>query len=346
MPAPLVSICMPNLNKRPFLEARMESLLAQTLADWELIVCDSFSDDGSWEFLQKFRGDPRIHLHQVPRHGLYAGWNECLRRVNGAYVYIATSDDTSEPRQLEILAELLATRRDADIALGAFDFIDPEGRTLPRRPHRGIDLLGDWMDRPHRRSGPTEFLFQCAFDTIWITLNTLLFRKELLDQTGLFPTHSGRLGDLAWSLRAALASDVVYHPGARAGWRQYPGQATSHGWTASDRWTLLRDLRTVNRDPASGIPEAWRRVRGWQSILESYRLDTWHESLALDRATIRRRPGAALRGAASAALRDPAYMAAVVRRGFAPGPALQTLGARWLMDRIEQLGSPWPPVPL
>jgi hypothetical protein len=99
--SPLVSICLPTLNARRFLEPRMASILSQTLTDWELIVCDSFSDDGTWEYLQQFKDDPRVRLYQVPKEGLYAGWNECLRRCRGEYVYMATADDTCEASLLE-----------------------------------------------------------------------------------------------------------------------------------------------------------------------------------------------------------------------------------------------------
>jgi glycosyltransferase involved in cell wall biosynthesis len=98
---PLVSICLPTLNARRFLEPRMASILSQTLTDWELIVCDSFSDDGTWEYLQQFKDDPRVRLYQVSKEGLYAGWNECLRRCRGEYVYMATADDTCEASLLE-----------------------------------------------------------------------------------------------------------------------------------------------------------------------------------------------------------------------------------------------------
>src|SRR5690348_5094098 len=107
---PLISICVPNLNKRRFLEERMEALLAQTFTDWEMIVCDSYSDDGSWEFLEKFKTDPRIRLYQVPRAGLYAGWNECLQRSRGTYINIATSADTAVPTLFEKLVEPLERR--------------------------------------------------------------------------------------------------------------------------------------------------------------------------------------------------------------------------------------------
>jgi len=57
MPTPLVSICLPNLNTCRFLAERMETLLAQTVNDWELIICDSHSDGGSWEFFQGTPGN-------------------------------------------------------------------------------------------------------------------------------------------------------------------------------------------------------------------------------------------------------------------------------------------------
>ena len=99
--APKVSVCVPCLNSRPFIAERLETILCQTVEDWELIVCDSYSDDGTWEALREFAGDERVSLHQVPRQGLYAGWNECLKRARGEYVYIAPVDDTCAPDFLE-----------------------------------------------------------------------------------------------------------------------------------------------------------------------------------------------------------------------------------------------------
>ena len=82
------------------------SVCSQTLTDWELIVCDSFSDDGTWEFLQQV-DDVRVRLFQVPKAGVYAGWNECLKRVRGEYIYIASADDTMKTECLEKMVAAL-----------------------------------------------------------------------------------------------------------------------------------------------------------------------------------------------------------------------------------------------
>ena len=58
---PKVSICVPNLNTRPYLPERFETIFNQTFQDWELIVCDSYSDDGSWEYIQELAAREPAH---------------------------------------------------------------------------------------------------------------------------------------------------------------------------------------------------------------------------------------------------------------------------------------------
>ena len=223
---PLVSICLPSLNTRQFLEERMETIFSQTVTDWELIVCDSYSDDKSWEFFQKFKGDKRVRLFQVPREGLYAGWNECLRRVTGEYVYIATSDDTMQPTLLECLLVPLGRLPEVDIALCDYDFINEHGQPIARERRFSDEMLGEWVHIPSVRSGQTEFLLHMCSVTLWITMNSLLFRRRLLGRVGHFTTKFGSFGDIDWTLRSSLATDIAWVPQSLAGFRLHKGQAT------------------------------------------------------------------------------------------------------------------------
>ena len=126
----------------------MESFLAQSLTDWELIVCDSYSDDGAWEFFQKFKSDPRVHLYQVPRRGIIAGLNDCLERTKGKYIYIAPSDDTAAPQLLEHLTKPLERFSAIKIAVCDYHEIDEHGRTLSTPPWPWYSFLGDWINTP------------------------------------------------------------------------------------------------------------------------------------------------------------------------------------------------------
>ena len=124
---PLVSVCLPNLNTLPYLRERVDTILGQTYPHWEMIVVDSFSDDGSWEFFEELaRKDQRVSIAQVPR-GLYASWNNCIQRARGKYVYIATSDDTMAADCLEKLVAALEEHECCDLAHCSLVIINRDG---------------------------------------------------------------------------------------------------------------------------------------------------------------------------------------------------------------------------
>jgi len=68
--SPRISILLPWLNARQFLEEQIDSILAQTFTDWEVIVLDSYSDDGSWEFFQVINNETSVTF---PQFGNLAG---------------------------------------------------------------------------------------------------------------------------------------------------------------------------------------------------------------------------------------------------------------------------------
>jgi glycosyltransferase involved in cell wall biosynthesis len=262
MSQPLVSICVPNLNKRQFLPERMETLLAQTFTDWEMIVCDSYSDDGSWEFFQKFKNDPRIRLYQVPRAGLYAGWNECLNRARGEYINIATSDDTADPKLLEKLIEPLESRRNLHLALCDFTTIDADSKRIPTRRYSYRSYLGDWLKTQSVRNGHVEFLLNVFFITTWLTMAAVLFRRELIAKTGLFPTDLKSHGDTEWILRACLATDIAYVPEALTTFRIYGEQATPAALDVPTCALYCSSLKRILADPDAGLPNQWLAKSG------------------------------------------------------------------------------------
>jgi len=105
MGRPLVSILLPSLNARHFLDVRIEPLLAQTFSNSEAVVLDSHSADGSWEVFKSIAStDSRFRLYQLPQDGLYAALNRGMELARGEFLHIATCDDTTAP---EFLTEML-----------------------------------------------------------------------------------------------------------------------------------------------------------------------------------------------------------------------------------------------
>lgn len=345
MSTPLISICVPNLNKVRYLPERMETLLAQTFTDWEMIVCDSYSDDGSWELLQKYKSDPRIRLYQVPRHGIYAGWNECLQRAQGEYINIATSDDTASPCLLEKLIEPLERRRDIHLSVCDFQEIDAQSRPTAHRCVRFREFLSRWLNVPHIRSGKTEFLANTVFIATWYTMASVLFRRSLLTNTGLFRTDKKSFADTDWTLRASLATDIAHVPGQWTTFRLSPEQATPARNTP-EHWRIYLDsLTDVLDEPGSRIPQEWKQVSGWRERLLQYRHNWYLDSFQLYRWTLKSNPQEFFRGMKQAAVHEPGWLAKQALRAFPPRARdTDPKAIDELHDLIRHFQAPWPPI--
>lgn len=121
-PSPLVTICMPVYNALPYLTTTLESVLAQTFTDYEVIIRDDRSTDGTYEWLTAHYGaDPRFTLHRNSVN-LDVGpqYNRLFLEARGKYVLKLDSDDLIDPTMLEKLVAL-AEAREADFAAAGYE---------------------------------------------------------------------------------------------------------------------------------------------------------------------------------------------------------------------------------
>lgn len=101
--AAAVSIVMPSYNTARFLRATVESVLAQTFDDWELLAADDQSTDESLEILHQYRSrDPRIRVLALDgHHGPAGARNAAISAARRPYIAFIDSDDIWLPRKLE-----------------------------------------------------------------------------------------------------------------------------------------------------------------------------------------------------------------------------------------------------
>lgn len=228
---PKVSICVPNLNTRSFLEERFETIFEQTFQDWELIVLDGFSNDGSWEYIQEQAArEPRMRIFQEPPEGIYPAWNQCIERTRGEYVYIATSDDTMSLDCLEKLVAALEAHPDCDLAHCPLRVIDESGRETDRTWHTEsafVQSAPALAARPHIRRAPFDGLLHLCRHSVYISITQLLIRRRLFDKVGRFETRWGSISDFNWNMRASLVGNTVHVPDAWGGWRRHGRQITA-----------------------------------------------------------------------------------------------------------------------
>src|SRR5580658_7167935 len=106
---PKVSVIVPNYNHARFLRRRIDTILAQTFQDFELILLDDCSTDESRSILREYASAPRVRFefNEVNSGSTFKQWNKGVRLTQGKYVWIAESDDYADIRLLERLVAVL-----------------------------------------------------------------------------------------------------------------------------------------------------------------------------------------------------------------------------------------------
>jgi glycosyltransferase involved in cell wall biosynthesis len=138
-------------NAGPFLRPAVESILAQTFGDFEFLIIDDGSTDGSREVLRDYAArDPRIRLAVRPNTGLTPTLNEGLQQARGEFVARMDCDDVALPDRFE--KQVAALRADPSLVCvgGYFELIDGKGRLLTRlRPPTGDETIQKLLLRGH-----------------------------------------------------------------------------------------------------------------------------------------------------------------------------------------------------
>jgi glycosyltransferase involved in cell wall biosynthesis len=233
-----VSILLPCFNGQPFLRECIESLLKQTHSNWQAIVLDSYSTDGSWQFLRSVAsGDSRFQLYQIPRDGLYAALNRGIQLATGEFLHIATADDKIRPEFLETLLDLLGACPEAGIAACDVRLINRDGGDLTAKDMAGYlpaetiaDILslgtvrcasplGSRQRHANYRPPPHDCLLHYSAKSVYFSLNQLMIRTQLAKAMKPFDTTVGSIGDIDWLLRLNSLTGTVHLPQKLAMWR-------------------------------------------------------------------------------------------------------------------------------
>ena len=131
---PLVSVCMPVYNAERYVAEAVESILGQTFGDFEFLIIDDGSTDGSRRILESFAArDPRIRLVSRPNTGYVVALNEMLGMARGELIARMDADDVAMPGRFERQAAYLREHPEV-VAVGtSLVIIDPHGAPLAEK---------------------------------------------------------------------------------------------------------------------------------------------------------------------------------------------------------------------
>lgn len=125
---PKISVLTPSFNHERFVGFFIESVLKQTLEDFELIIVDDCSSDNNVNEILKFK-DPRIKLIQHPyNQGINAGINTAFENANGEYLVFCASDDMLTPNALEVIYKAFSENPSVKAVYPSLAKVDKDGK--------------------------------------------------------------------------------------------------------------------------------------------------------------------------------------------------------------------------
>jgi glycosyltransferase involved in cell wall biosynthesis len=136
---------VPAYRHEAFVAQAVESVLGQTMGDFELVVIDDCSPDGTWDVIQGFR-DERLHaMRHTENLGAVKTLNEGLRQARGKYLTILNSDDAYAPRRLEVLVAA-AERGEGEFFATDVELVEGADHVMRGKGHGWIEWFEGLKD--------------------------------------------------------------------------------------------------------------------------------------------------------------------------------------------------------
>lgn len=236
----MISVIVVNWNRRELLRATLESLASQRCADFEVIVVDNGSSDGSVEMIHGFSTIfPLRLIRNKENRGFCAANNQGIAAARGTFVALLNNDAEADPDWLSELRRACEQR--SEIGMVASKILVHEDPTR-------IDKVGHliYMDGQNRGRGTGEVdrgQYDGSEDCLWPDGCAAMYRKAMLDEIGGFDEDFFAYADDAeLGLRGRIAGwDSVYAPAARV--RHHRG--TTLGLASRRRLLLIERNRVL-----------------------------------------------------------------------------------------------------
>jgi len=203
---PQVSVIIPAYNAGKYLEETVRSVLAQTYADFEIIICDDGSSDNTEEAAKSF-GDPRIRYIHQKNAGVSAARNRGANISTGKYLAFLDADDLFQPANLEKKVALLEKRTDVALVFADCNVIDanghPTGETLTGKDENVLEDLLLWNG------------------TVIPGPSSILVTRNAFEQSGGFDPEFSTAADQDFFFRIAFKSKCVRLPEVLTSYRRH-----------------------------------------------------------------------------------------------------------------------------
>jgi glycosyltransferase involved in cell wall biosynthesis len=206
---PRVSVVMPAYNAAEVIRESIDSVLAQTLHDFELLVVDDASTDQTVQVVSQVQ-DPRVVLMRLPRNqGAIGARNAGIEAARGQYIALLDADDLSRPQRLQVQVDLLESSG-ADLCASNYERWNPA--TGQRKPG-------------HQRVRDVDLR---ALLTVYCPIgnSTVMGRAEVFKRNPYDPAYQYAEDYELWTRMAAQGCRFIASPRLLVTYRLHEGQSS------------------------------------------------------------------------------------------------------------------------
>lgn len=289
---PKISIITPCYNGAAFLERTIGSVLAQTLADWEMVIVDDGSSDETTQIADRFaERDERIRILTQPNGGVCRARNAGFAAASGEseYLVFLDQDDCLAPEMLAKMARYLDRTPGAGFAHCAFEIVD-ENDHPTSDPRDFGRYVFDGKGLAALRESERETPFEAIFWNCPIMPSASMIRRSAYEKTpGWDETFQNGNEDVDLFLHLALIAPMHFLPEKLVRYRAHPAQASRKIMQVQRQQISLYEKWLAPNGPAGErlgwLTETWRLYEGrliprlWLArAAENWHKGDWQES--------------------------------------------------------------------
>ena len=209
----LVSVIIPNYNHAKFLKKRLDSVFNQTFTDYEVIILDDASTDGSVEIIRQYENHPKVSqivINTGNSGSPFKQWKKGIELARGKYIWIAESDDYCANTFLENVMIAFANEQ-VVLSYCQSKIVDENGQMLYEN---GLEWTNDLDDQRWKSSYTNSGVDECKKylsirDTIPNT-SAVVFKKEAFRKTDWNLDKFKIAGDWLFWLKILQHGDISY----------------------------------------------------------------------------------------------------------------------------------------
>ncbi len=253
---PAISIVIPAFNTEAYLEHTLDSVLAQTVAEWELCLVNDGSADRTAEIAAQYAAqDPRIRAVFQANSGVSAARNFGAVQTQAPLLIFLDADDVWEPDALAVLWETLHAHPEAPAVYGLARYIGKHGEPIDFGVCEGHQRFRLGLEHGRVRvwpaDRPTTFAVEAVMERV-MTCGTVLMRRKAWEEAGPFDVELRMWEDWDFWLRLSRVGGLVFNDTLVLGYRRHEANVSSQrDLLESGEWRVRQKLLgKVKDDPA------------------------------------------------------------------------------------------------